>query len=270
MHNCRLTRNGLIDLALDEMPSAEAKQLLAELDDCSACREEYATLRNTWRVSGQALRSALPTENFWPGYHARLQAKLGEVPARAAGLGSFVPHLEEENENPSSSLRPVRQAINSPLWLRIWIAVVTQTVSLASIARKLALSSVQVPVPLALALMFIFGITVFALRGHSPSGPVNVTPSNQLAKVETKTVQVPVPVPVIQERVVTRVVYLEKRVRRSRGAANQPDRVDLNAPNSIARVGSDASGKTAMSLVGFKPTDQVRLTIIKGSYHDEK
>ena len=80
MHNCRLTRNRLIDLALDEMAPAEAKQLLAELDDCPACQEEYATLRNTWRVSGQALRSALPTESFWPGYHARLQGKL--IPAR--------------------------------------------------------------------------------------------------------------------------------------------------------------------------------------------
>ena len=69
---------------------------------------------------------------------------------------------------------------------------------------------------------------------------------------------------------VTRVVYVEKKRRRSRGAANPLDREDLNAANRIARAGSDASGKTAMSLVGFKPTDQVKLTIIKGSYQDEK
>src|SRR5688500_18978101 len=90
MHNCRLTRNGLIDLALDEMPSAEAAQLLSELNDCAACREEYATLRNTWRVSGQALQSELPAEHFWPGYHARLQGKLIQ--------------LQEETEKVSSSL----------------------------------------------------------------------------------------------------------------------------------------------------------------------
>jgi hypothetical protein len=250
MHNCRLTRNGLLDLALDEMSSAEANQLLAELDECAACREEYATLRNTWRVSGQALQSALPTENFWPGYHARLQGKL-------------IQHLQQANEKASSSLEPVRQSLNSPLWLRIWIAVVTQTVSLRSIGSKLATTSVRVPVPVALALMFLFGISLFALRAR---GPVNAAPSDQLNPVETRVVQIPV----IQEKVVTRMVYVEKKGSRSRNAAYRLDREDLNAANRLAISASEASGKTAMSLVGFRPTDQIKLTIIKGSYQDEK
>lgn len=245
MHNCRLTRNGLMDLVLDEMPSAEAKQLLAELNDCAACREEYATLRNTWRVSGQALRSALPTEKFWPGYHARLQAKLNQ-------------HLQEDHGKVSSSLQPVRQSLNSSLWLRFWIAV-----------RKLATTSVRVPVPVALALMLLFGISVLARRARGTGGPgvpVTATPSDQLTSVETRMIQIPV----IQERVVTRAVYVEKKGKRSRGFSNQLDRDELNAANRLARAGSDTSGKTAMSLAGFKPTDQVKLTIIKGSYQDEK
>jgi hypothetical protein len=245
MHNCRLTRNGLIDLALDEMPSAEAKQLLAELNDCAACREEYATLRNTWRVSGQTLRSVLPTEGFWPGYHARLQAKL-------------IHHLQEDNEKASSSLQPAQQLLDSPLWLRTWIA-----------AWKLAKTSVRVPVPVALALMFLFVLSVFALRAGGtlvPREPVNATPSNQLASEETRMVQIPV----IQERVVTRVVYVEKKGSRSRGSSKRLDREGLTAANRLARVGSDASGKTIMSLAGFKPTDQIKLTVIKGSYQDEK
>ena len=245
MHNCRLTRNGLIDLALDEMSSAEAKQLLAELNNCAACREEYATLRNTWRVSGQALQSALPTENFWPGYHDRLHGKL-------------IQHLQQANEKASSSLQPMRQSLNLLLSPRIWIA-----------GRKLATTSVRVPVPVALALMFLFGISVLVLgeRGTlGPRGPVNATPSNQLASVETRVVQIPV----IQERVVTRVVYVGKKGNRSRGAANRLDREDLNAANRFSMSGSEASGKTAMSLVGFKPTDQIKLTIIKGNYQDEK
>jgi len=237
MHNCRLTRNGLMDLVLDEMPSAEAKQLLAELNDCAACREEYAALRNTWRVFGQALRSAQPTEKFWPGYHARLQGKL-------------IQH--QDNEKASSSLQPARQSLNLSLWLRFWIAV-----------RKLATTSVRLPVPVALALMLLFVISVVVLRVR---GPANTTPSNQLTSVETRMIQIPV----IQEKVVTRVVYVEKKTSRSRGASNQLDREELNAANRLARAGSDASGKTAMSLAGFKPTDQVKLTIIKGSYQDEK
>ena len=269
MHNCRLTRRGLIDHVLDEMPPAEASQLLAELNDCAACREEYATLRNTWRLSGQALQSALPAENFWPGYHARLHGKLIA--------------LQEDNERASPSPQPVRQSLNSSLRLRFWIAAVTQAargaqlagpagvlISLRSMGRKLATTSVRVPVPVvALALMLLFGVTVLALRSHGPleaEEPAKSTQSNQLASVETRMVQVPV----IQEKVVTRVVYVEKKTSESRGASHQLDREELNAANRFAGGGSDASRQMAMSLSGFKPTDQVKLTIIKGTYQDEK
>lgn len=251
MHNCRLTRNGLVDLALDEMPSGEAEQLLSELNGCSSCREEYATLRNTWRISGQALQSALPTEEFWPGYHARLRDKLSQ---------QLYPEVEQDSQQAS------QPSWSSPLWLRIWSAVVMQTASLRSMAWKLVTTSVRVPVPVALALVCLSGISVLALAGRAPIGrpstgwePVSATPSTQLHSVETRLVQVPV----IQERVVTRVVYIEKKSSRST-ASNSPNR-----EYGVARAGSDNSAETAMSLVGFKPTDQVKLSIIKGN-HDEK
>ena len=243
MHNCRLARNSLVDLAMDEMASAEAEQLLSELNGCSFCREEFATLRNTWRVSGQALQSALPTEEFWPGYHARLKDKLSQ-------------HLHHEVEQ--AQQRP----LNSPRWLRIWSALVIQTASLRSMGWKLVTTSVRVPVPVALALMFLFGVSVLALAGRNPirpGVPVPAAPPTQPPTVETRLVQVPV----IQERVVTRVVYVEKKSGRSTGP-NPPDR-----EYRFARAGSNASAETAMSLVGFKPTDQVKLSIIKGN-HDEK
>jgi anti-sigma factor RsiW len=227
MHNCRLTKNCLLDLALDEVRPAEAKQLLQELDDCPACREEYATLRNTLRVSVQALLTALPTEDFWPGYHARLQVKI---------------------RHDLSAVQPARLSLSSRIGLGL---------------RKLATTSVRVPVPAALAMMLLVMIFFFALRSGGQAKRTTSTPS---AIVETRTVQVPV----IQEKVVTQVIYVEKKGRRFRGAANQLDRVNLNAANSIARAASEASGKPAMSLVGFKPTDQLKLTIIKGSYQNEK
>jgi hypothetical protein len=70
-------------------------------------------------------------------------------------------------------------------------------------------------------------------------------------------------VPAIVERVVTRVVY--KRVRSYRGAAGPSVPSKSNPANNIAGARSDATAKTAISLIGFKPTDQVNLTIIKGS-----
>jgi len=225
MHNCRLTKNRLLDLALDEAAPEEAKQLLEELHHCPACQEEYATLRNSLRVSGQALRSALPGEDFWPGHHARLQARL-------------------KNE-----LLPL-QTMHWSLTSRVWPGL-----------RKIATTSVRVPVPVAAAIMVIIGVSFFALRSR---GEVSLTPPAQLASVETRTVQVPV----IQERVVTKVVYLEKKGQRSRAKVNRLKGADLNSANSVARATS--SGNSAMSLVGFKPTDQLKLTIIKGSYQDEK
>jgi len=218
MHNCRLTKNRLLDLALDEVSPSEAKQLLEDLNDCPACQEEYETLKNTWRVSAHALQSALPAEDFWPGHHARLRARL---------------------INASSLIQPVHYSLSSRLWIGL---------------RKIATTSVRVPVPAALAMMLIVGISFFALRS---SGQRNVPPSIPLVAVETRTV----PVPVIQEKVVTRVVYVKKKGRGNRGAAG-PSGL---SPSNLARARSDATGKTAMSLVGFKPTDQVKLTIIKGT-----
>ena len=223
MHNCRLTKNRLLDLALDEVAPSEAKQLLEDLDDCPACQEEYATLKNTWRVSAQALRSALPTEDFWPGHHARLQARL---------------------INASSLIQPVHLSLSSRWWIGL---------------RKMATTSVRVPLPAALAMMLLIGISFFALGS---TGQTNIPPVIPLVSLETRTV----PVPVIQEKVVTRVVYIERKGRGNRGAAGQsgPSR------SNVAGVRSDASGKTAMSLVGFKPTDHVNLTIIKGVVRNEK
>jgi hypothetical protein len=77
--------------------------------------------------------------------------------------------------------------------------------------------------------------------------------------VVTKTVEVPVPQETIRERVVTRIVYRERDRR-------QYSRANVNA--IAARRNQPA--ETQISLVGFKPTNEVKLTIIKGSYRDEK
>ena len=110
-------------------------------------------------------------------------------------------------------------------------------------------ASVRVPVPLAAILLLVLGATVvFGLR--SRRSPVTVTPI-----IVTKTVEVPV----IHEKTVTQVVY-RKRDRRelaSRKANNNP---------MVPRQNE----ATLVSLSGFTPTNEVKVTIIKGSYQDEK
>jgi len=110
-------------------------------------------------------------------------------------------------------------------------------------------SSIRVPVPIAAILLLVLGATVvFALR--SRRSPVTVTPI-----IVTKTVEVPV----IHEKTVTQVVY-RKRDRREVASRNANDNPRVPRQNEA----------TLASLSGFTPTNEVKLTIIKGSYQDEK
>ena len=109
--------------------------------------------------------------------------------------------------------------------------------------------SVRVPVPIAAILLLMFGATaVFALRSRRST--VTVPPI-----VVTKTVEVPV----IHEKTVTQVVY---RNRDRREVASRKANANL-----IVQPQNDT---TLVSLSGFTPTNEVKVTIIKGSYQDEK
>ena len=124
----------------------------------------------------------------------------------------------------------------------------SQRTSLSALLGNLFASSVRVPVPLAAALLVLLGVSfVFALnsrRSASAAQPIIVT----------KIVEVPVPRETIREKVVTRVVYRER------------DRRQLPSARANAIASRHSAAETPISLVGFKPTNEVKLTIIKGSY----
>lgn len=225
MHNCKLTRSSLTDLAMDPMLS---QQLLDELRGCPACYEEYAGIRDVLRTSSQALRSTAPSEDFWPGYHARLVNRI-------------------ENYSPSA-----------PQTRLSWVFVVWQGM------RNVATTSLRVPVPLvATAVVLLLGVSTLLIWQTQRQIVVPPGPSS----VITTTLEVPV----IKEKVVTRVVYVEKNRNRSRSVSDQLN--VAQAPNTaigIAQVAPDASVAPSLSLVGFKPTEQVKLKVMKGSYRDEQ
>jgi anti-sigma factor RsiW len=239
MHNCKSAKNSFIDLALDEISPARSRQLLAELNACAACREEYATLRSTLHVSGQALRSTSPGEDFWPGYHDRLRHGL-------------LAESEHRLKDAATPVQPAGISNSFGMWLGL---------------RTLLTTSIRVPVPAAVALMVLFVISVVGLRSH---GQVNVIPTAPLAAVEIRSD----PAPVVQQKVITRVVYVERKTNRSNREQLGREPLDRSAASNLARslAGSPSAGsdKTALNLAGFEPTDQVKLTVIKGSYRDEK
>jgi hypothetical protein len=213
MHNCKATRETLIALALE--PHAHTQSLPAELEACAACREEYGALRSLLRAVDQAKQSALPAENFWPGYNTRLRQRL----ETGSNAGLLLPETEKR-------------------------------ISLGTLLGNLFSSSVRVPIPVAAVLLVFLGVSiVFALNSRRPlSAPPPL--------IVSKTVEVPVIQEKIRENTVTRVIYRERQRRQPASAR----------ANAIAVQQKASATEAPMSLVGFKPTNEVQLTIIKGSY----
>ncbi len=227
MHNCKKTREALIEMAVNKTPPDQNGSLQAELEQCAACREEYEAVRNALRVTDQAMKSALPAENFWPDYHARLRQR-----------------LEDASESSVGSRQPA-----SP-----------SRVGLVVRLRKFVTASIRVPVPLAataVALLILSVSLTIHLRNALRAAPATSPPS-----VTTRTVEVSV----IREKPVT--VYVERNRRTARYNPQQREERERDALTKLARRQRETN--PPVSLVGFKPANEVKLTIIKGSYRDDK
>lgn len=110
-------------------------------------------------------------------------------------------------------------------------------------------SSVPVPVPLGVAVLILFAL--LALSAFRQSSVPTQSPI---------VVHVPVEIPVVQEKTVTQVVYRDRR------RTSKPSKRTAVAPapeTSFAR-------SQPINLDGFKPTDEVKLTVIKGGIPNEK
>jgi len=101
-------------------------------------------------------------------------------------------------------------------------------------------TTVPVPVPLIAAAVLVFAAMVPGAKQPAPQTP--------------SIVHVPVEVPVVQEKIVTRVVYRERRL-----------------PARTAKRTINAEPKVESTFAKFKPADEVKLTVIKGgSPYEEK
>lgn len=121
--------------------------------------------------------------------------------------------------------------------------------------RLFAKTAVPVPVPLivvvSLAVSGLFAVLAF--RQPTTQSPVIV--------------HVPVEVPVVQEKVVTRVVYRDRRLP-SRPSKRVIDPAKVESTFAKSQKPKDA--EIPPGLTGFKPTEEVKLTVIKGGFQNEK
>lgn len=116
-------------------------------------------------------------------------------------------------------------------------------------------TTVAVPVPLLVALVVASaGLTVFAV--FAGPQPVPQSPLIVHERVE---------VPVIQEKVVTQVVYRNRR---------SPTRTAKRASNALlpgeSTFAKSRGREVPAAFLGFKPTEDVKLTVIKGGSGNEK
>ena len=118
---------------------------------------------------------------------------------------------------------------------------------------RLFRTSVPVPVPIGLALVLLFGVALFfAARAATPKQP-------EAPLVVRERVEVPVP----QERIVTRIVYRD-RYRPAVSRKSNPN----NEQSTLAR--SQKNEAIPSGLIGFKPLEEIKLTVIKGGTGNDK
>ena len=118
-------------------------------------------------------------------------------------------------------------------------------------------SSVAVPVPVAVALIIASLVLV----------PLGIRSAQRQTIPNPSIVRVPVEVPVVQKEIVTRVVYRE---RRSRARASKQANDAAKVEGTFAKSQKPRSTEIPASLVGFKPTEEIKLTVIKGGSANEK
>jgi anti-sigma factor RsiW len=230
MHNCRQTHAQLNDLVFNELTPDVREHVLTELADCAACQAEYLALATLLRACDQAKTCAQPAEDFWPGYSARLDARLQTLDREPATA-------------PVPVVTPNRSALSS-LW------------------RALN-ATLRVPVPVALAAGLLL-VVLSALVLRSALARALPPASSQVATPAPVRV---VEVPVVQEKIVTRTVYVVRKENSLTQRKAQATRATL------ARRGADGEIKqqaTPDALAGFQPAGEVKLRVIKGSFTHER
>ena len=237
MHNCKETREIFTELLLDGMDFRTDQAISAELSRCSDCRSEFEVLSATLRLTNRLGETAAPAEDYWTGYHSELRQKLMKAQTKSSTSRAKAQRHKDEL---GPLFEPLRPRAGTSLFARFLKA------------------SVPVPLPLALALIIAAALFLTLVR---PFARKDVQQPNT-----TTIVRVPVEVPVVQEKIVTRIVYRDRLVVRATKRATDASR----AESTFAKSQQSQVEAMPPGLVGFKPSDEVKLTVIKGGVPNEK
>lgn len=136
--------------------------------------------------------------------------------------------------------------------------------------KRILTARLPLPVPVAAVIAIALLVSsVLALR-RSTADVIQAAPQTLSADAAQPRL---IEVPVIREKVVTRTVYVEKRMRESNNARRQAPPVDSDGSSLTAR-NSDRENRqanlfTRVNLTDFQPPDEMRIRIIKRRSLDE-
>ncbi|HUQ31032.1 MAG TPA: hypothetical protein VM095_02885 [Pyrinomonadaceae bacterium] len=237
MHDCSTINSRLVDLVFDEIETNEKLRLLAELESCGACLDEYRSMTGALVVFDEAVEAVMPAESYWPAHSAARHRLLEPLVASRTVAAAAAPRRD-------------------PLWKRIF------TMRLP----------IPVPVAAAIALALLIS-SALALRpsakAAAPQLPVATTTTTTAAAASPKVIEVPV----FRERVITRTVYVEKRGRERKEAqpltpSNRREGESLTARNGEAES-VQGGFFTRANLTDFQPTGEMTIRVIRRSNSDE-
>jgi hypothetical protein len=229
MHNCKETREQLTELLLDGADDrAEAL-----LDQCGECRAEFEAVAATLRMTTRLRETVTPGETYWTSYHTFLRQRLTEegFDAKAQRLR----HAKAQGEDLKPGLGFIFASLRKPL--------------------RLCVKTFFMPLPMPLGVAVVAVGLVLALVAIRTARQPITQPQAPVV------VQVPVEVPVVQQKVVTQVVYRDRKPRSSKRVVSVS-----TAESTVAR----SQKQPEDTLSGFKPMAEVKLTVIKGGSPNEK
>ena len=146
----------------------------------------------------------------------------------------------------------------------------------APLWRRALMAELRVPLPLA-ACALVALLSLLAFAAHTATRPARA--ATAVASQTSNTTNVApsvkvVEVPVVRERVVTRVVYVERKGRRdARGAGARPGAaLAATGAGGLKAAGADAPASyfTRVDMEDFQPADEMKIRIVKKGRADER
>ena len=146
----------------------------------------------------------------------------------------------------------------------------------APLWRRALSKELRVPLPVAACAALALFVSLFALGARARTGALPPASKTEAPPTVLKVVEVPV----VQERVVTRTVYVEKKQRgAARAASSQepPGEALASEPEAKERAEPRAAEQakqtgyfTRVDMEDFQPADEMKIKIVRRGKADEK